>query len=258
VAPAPKRVFLSYAWESDEHRLWVKQLAVRLRHDGVDARLDDWDLPKNGNIPEFMNREVREADWVLVVCSPGYQQRVRDTEDGKRVSGDGWEIRLLSSNIFVNNSNKILAVLARGRWQDAAPDSLLGQLYFDLSRPDVFEKNYGELLTAITGTAEKAPPLGTPQASTSEETVGPLRGPATAPRSVMAKSRARWLTFISLMLIVDLAVAAFLRSALPQFAITYSYPQVCFWSLPVAITTAVLVDWVAGRMRARTRNEARV
>jgi hypothetical protein len=256
VAATPKRVFLSYAWESDEYKLWVKQLAVRLRADGVNARLDEWDLPKNGNIPEFMNREVREADWVLVVCSPGYQQRVRDTEDGKRVSGDGWEIRLLSSNIFVTNTNKILAVLARGRWQDAAPDSLRGQLYFDLSEPQTFEKNYRALLTAITGTAEKAPPVGSPPASETEETVEPLRGPATTPRSVLAKPQARWLTFIGLTVTVDAAVATLLRSALPQLAITYSYLQVCLWSIPVAMATAVVVDWLVRRVR--TRQQARV
>jgi hypothetical protein len=26
-APEPKRVFLSYAWEDDDYRLWVKRLA---------------------------------------------------------------------------------------------------------------------------------------------------------------------------------------------------------------------------------------
>ena len=66
-------------------------VATRLREDGVEARLDDWHLPNNGNIAEFMNREVREADWVLVLCSPGYQHKVRATEDGERVSGVGWE-----------------------------------------------------------------------------------------------------------------------------------------------------------------------
>lgn len=70
VPARPKRVFLSYAWESDEFRLWAKRLAIRLREDGVNARLDEWHLPNNGNIAEFMNREVREADWVSPSSAP--------------------------------------------------------------------------------------------------------------------------------------------------------------------------------------------
>jgi menaquinone-dependent protoporphyrinogen IX oxidase len=34
------RVFISYAWEDDQYRTLVKRLAVRLRDDGIDARLD--------------------------------------------------------------------------------------------------------------------------------------------------------------------------------------------------------------------------
>ena len=129
VSLSRKRVFLSYAWEDDDYRLWVKQLASRFREDGVDARLDEWHLSRNGNIAEFMNREVREAHWVLVLCSPGYQEKVRATEDGVIVAGVGWESRLLTSQLFVTAHNKVLAALARGDWQQAAPDALLGQLY---------------------------------------------------------------------------------------------------------------------------------
>ena len=38
------KVFISYAWESEEHREWVKALADRLLSDGIDAVLDQYDL----------------------------------------------------------------------------------------------------------------------------------------------------------------------------------------------------------------------
>ena len=66
----PVRVFISYAWEDDDYREWVAQLAAQLRKDGVEARLDRWHLQRGQTIPEFMNSEVREADKVLVLCSP--------------------------------------------------------------------------------------------------------------------------------------------------------------------------------------------
>jgi menaquinone-dependent protoporphyrinogen IX oxidase len=68
------RVFISYAWENDEYRTLVKRLAARLREDGIDVRLDAWHL-EGLSIPEFMSREVRHADKILVVCSPQYRQK---------------------------------------------------------------------------------------------------------------------------------------------------------------------------------------
>ena len=40
----PPTCFLSYSWDSDEHREWVRALATRLREDGVEALLDQFQL----------------------------------------------------------------------------------------------------------------------------------------------------------------------------------------------------------------------
>jgi hypothetical protein len=40
---APPTAFISYSWDDEEHKAWVKQLAARLRGDGVDVALDQWD-----------------------------------------------------------------------------------------------------------------------------------------------------------------------------------------------------------------------
>ena len=85
----PLRVFLSYAWESDDYRNQVKALATRLREDGIDARLDAWHA-EGLTIPEFMSREARHADRVLILCSPTYKAKVHAMEDGDKVTGVGW------------------------------------------------------------------------------------------------------------------------------------------------------------------------
>ncbi|HEV3456683.1 MAG TPA: toll/interleukin-1 receptor domain-containing protein, partial [Thermoanaerobaculia bacterium] len=175
----PKRLFISYAWESEEYRLWVKQLAVRLRDDGVESRLDDWHLRETDILAEFMSREIRDADWVLVLCSPAYQLKVQ-AADGDRISGVRWEARLLTGRLLMGHESKILAALGQGTWKEAAPDFLLGQVYCDLSDPATFEAHYRTLLQQITGTAEKAPPVGTLPAHLAPELVKPLHGPAPA------------------------------------------------------------------------------
>jgi formylglycine-generating enzyme required for sulfatase activity len=172
----PKRVLISYAWDDDKFRQWVRELAARLRADGVDVRLDAWNLEERDHIPEFMNREIRLASRVLVLCSPAYQAKVRATEDGARVTGVGWESRLLSGGELAANESKIIVALARGPWRDAAPDFLLGKRYWDLSDPSTFETHYRELLREITETTEKAPPLGSLPDNLAPPPTVPLRG----------------------------------------------------------------------------------
>lgn len=157
-----KRVFISYAWEDDAYREWVRALAGRLIKDGIDVRLDRWHLRGTDHIPDFMTRELRQADRVLVICSPKYRRNVHATEEGQPISGVGWEARLLTSRLFLGaeNENKILVALGRGVWKESAPDIILGQRYIDLSDPARFESAFRELVQEITGTSEQAPPLG--------------------------------------------------------------------------------------------------
>src|ERR1700730_5526611 len=77
-----KRVFISYAWENDAYRERVKCLAARLREDGVNARLDAWHLDGQ-TIPEFMASEVRNAEDILILCSPQYRAKVHEMEGGR-------------------------------------------------------------------------------------------------------------------------------------------------------------------------------
>lgn len=248
----PKRVFLSYAWESDKYRTWVKQLATRLRADGIDARLDAWHLPENGNIPEFMNSEIREADWVLVICSPAYQARVRQTEDGVRVSGGGWEMRLLNASVLVRNHNKVLAVLANGQWDEAAPDLLLGQRYFDLSKRKTFEAQYKALREAITGTGEKPPPLGELPPDITAVRVRPAAGPIGLDWGyAMRRLRDDAPTIVAMTVVIDAVLVTFVRESLPFTPL--SVLQICVLVSPVALVIGVLLARAGNSWLARRR-----
>ena len=178
--PGP-RVFISYAWEDEEYKLQVKQFATRLRSNGIDARLDAWDA-KSISIPEFMNRELRLAQRVLVLCSPEYRRKVHAMEEGHRVSGSGWEHLLLTGSLFSGELERdcVSLVLFRGSWAEAAPSFLGPHPYLDLSSPDTFEENYRRLLQQLTGRAESAPPLGLLPKGIDPEPVQPMRGPPPA------------------------------------------------------------------------------
>ena len=106
-------------------------------------------------MPEFMEREIRENDYVLIICTPNYRRKSET-----RTGGLGYEGHIMTAEIYAkNNHRKFIPILARGTWKDAAPSWLKGKYYIDLSSRDRFEENYQDLITTLRGERPSAPPL---------------------------------------------------------------------------------------------------
>ena len=69
------KVFISYSWEDDEHKNWVRSLTDKLLENGIDATLDQYDLSLGDRLPQFMEQSVTNADYVLIICTPTYKKR---------------------------------------------------------------------------------------------------------------------------------------------------------------------------------------
>src|SRR5690242_12248374 len=92
--PGPS-VFVSYVWESAELRSWVKSLATDLRADGVNIILDVWENAPGDQLPVFMEKAIRESDFVLIICTPAYKAR-----SNARTGGVGYEGDILSAHVY--------------------------------------------------------------------------------------------------------------------------------------------------------------
>jgi len=78
---APPKIFISYSHDSLAHEAKVLALANRLRGDGIDAVLDQYEtFPPVGWI-QWMKRQVRDAQFVLVVCTETYRRRADGDEE---------------------------------------------------------------------------------------------------------------------------------------------------------------------------------
>ena len=75
----PPRVFISYDSEAAGLKEAVHGLACRLREEGVDARADVFDLHPAEGWEHWREREITEADFVLVVCTQRYRQCFEDS-----------------------------------------------------------------------------------------------------------------------------------------------------------------------------------
>ena len=151
---APK-AFMSYSWDDDQHKEWVAKLATNLRGNGIETMLDQWHAIPGDQLPEFMERQIRENDYVLIICTPNYRLK----SDGRK-GGVGYEGDIMTAEVHNQRSHrKFIPVLARGTWEDAAPSWLRGKYCIDLSSPDRYEKNYSDLLATLLGKRQIVPPL---------------------------------------------------------------------------------------------------
>jgi hypothetical protein len=152
---APK-AFISYSWDDLSHRTWVRDVAARLRADGVETILDRWHAVPGDQLPAFMERAIRESDFVLIVCTPKYKLK----SDG-RVGGAGYEGDIIQSEVFVHrNHHKFIPILRAGKWNEAAPSALQGKYKIDLRDGIHFESNYEDLLRTLHREREQPPVVG--------------------------------------------------------------------------------------------------
>ena len=159
----PPTAFISYSWDDEPHKEWVRNLGQRLRSDGVDIALDQWELQPGDRLPAFMETAVREHDYVLIVCTPHYKERSDARKGGVGYEGDIMTGELLSQR----SERKFIPVLRCGESVDALPSWLAGKYCVDLREGADAERSYLDLLTTLLGQREAPPPLGSPSSARS-------------------------------------------------------------------------------------------
>ncbi len=150
------KVFISYSHDSPEHRQRVLALAGRLRDEGVDVELDQYETAPAEGWARWMERRIKVADFVLVVCTAVYRQRFAGEKNAgeenageENASGLGvkWEGAILTQTLYqqaAQNRRFVPVVFALG---DAAhvPLPLAGATHYDLSRKAGYDRLYRRL-----------------------------------------------------------------------------------------------------------------
>ncbi len=161
--------FISYSWDSEDHKAWVRALATRLRQDGISTILDQWATVPGDQLPAFMERALRENDYVLVICTPRYKQRSE-----ARAGGVGYEGDIMTAELLARgNQRKFIPVLASGPADHVMPSWLRGKYHVDLSGQPYDEAQYHDLLTTTHGLRPTPPPIGRPFSTVTSPPQGP-------------------------------------------------------------------------------------
>ena len=156
MAEHPK-VFISYSHDSPEHKRWVSELGAKLRHNGVDAILDQWDLGPGDDITQFMERGIMDSDRVLVVCTDQYVRKANAAEGGV-----GYERMIVTAQLVQDlGTDKFIPVIRQALGQEKTPTFLGARVYIDFRNDSQFELEFNKLIHELHRVPViQKPPLG--------------------------------------------------------------------------------------------------
>jgi SEFIR domain-containing protein len=165
MADAP-RVFLSYSHDSDEHADRVLALADALCDLGIDVILDRYVHPAPAEgWPRWMDRNIDEAQFVLMVCTATYRRRVLGQEEPGKGIGVRWIGSLIYNRIYHDkpSGSRFIPILLLPDSEPAhIPNSVQGHAYYRLATFDLTDPGYEALYRYLTGQpATLKPELGT-------------------------------------------------------------------------------------------------
>lgn len=143
--PEPK-CFISYSWDSDNHKKWVRNLATHLSENGVLVYLDQWDVRPGLDLPQYMETAVRNSDHVLLICTPAFGAKANT---GK--GGVGYEKSVVTGEIFTQtaHSTKFVPVLRAGQQNESLPSYLKSKVFVDFRSNERAGDSLEELLRHI-------------------------------------------------------------------------------------------------------------
>ena len=96
----PPKVFISYSHDSPEHAQRVLVLSDRLRQDGIDSHIDQYEVSSSEGWPRWMLKRVKWANFVLVVCTATYNQRFTGEAPVGQGKGVKWEGAILTQELY--------------------------------------------------------------------------------------------------------------------------------------------------------------
>src|SRR6266568_6694830 len=98
--PDALKVFISYSHDSDEHKDRVLELSDRLRGDGVDCRIDQYEQSPAEGWPQWCDRQIEKSIFVLVACTKIYLHRFNGEEEPGRGLGGTWEGHIITQELY--------------------------------------------------------------------------------------------------------------------------------------------------------------
>ena len=153
------KIFISYSWDSENHKQWVKKLADDLdSYHEFHVKFDVYDLDNFADKNHFMEEGVFDSDFILVIATESYA-----TKANERLGGVGIETSLASARHweeFVESRKSKVLVVKKDK-QQCIPNYLKSKIYLDFSEDKDYYVSLKCLIEKITGDSQSLRPVKT-------------------------------------------------------------------------------------------------
>src|SRR5450631_4157724 len=97
-----RTAFISYAHDTEAHKARVRTFADQLRHDGVDAMIDQYEPHPPEGWPKWMEKQMAR-NYLLIVLSPRFVDGFEQAETS--LGGARYESAILSARLMREGVN---------------------------------------------------------------------------------------------------------------------------------------------------------
>lgn len=142
-----RKVFISYAHETDSHNERVFQLSERLRSEGIDCSVDQYEISPSGGWPRWSRNQIKQADFVLVVCTETYEKRYEGSESRGTGAGAKWEGEIITQQLYDSegSNTKFIPIVFDPDDVKHIPTEIRGGTYYILNSETEYEDLYRHL-----------------------------------------------------------------------------------------------------------------
>lgn len=158
VTMKPPTVFLQYAHVDATYKELALALANRLRADGVESVIDQYEISPPEGWAVWMTKKLRDADFVLVLCSEDNLKRFDKEQPPPKGTGATWEGHFIQTYLLNSGviNNKFVPVLLRKEDLPFIPAILQTYTHYAVFEPE----QYDRLFRFLTKQPEiNAPPV---------------------------------------------------------------------------------------------------
>lgn len=164
-------VFISYSWDDESHRTWVKKFANELVENGIYVFYDGY-APDGTNLVQFMIDGIKRANKVLIVGTPIYKEKLERNNGGTK-----FEDQIINAAIYHDaGTTKFIPLLRRGAGFDDSFSELIEiRKGYDFRLDENFKVEFTRLVKTLWGEPEsKMPLLGAKPSFFEESCVEPI------------------------------------------------------------------------------------
>jgi hypothetical protein len=141
------KVFISYCQESVDFSDKVLHFSNKLRSEGIDTILDQYEESPKEGWPRWMENSINGSDYILLICTQEYLNRLMGRTEKGIGKGVKWESNIIYQHLYNDDTlnERFIPVVLQSVDVNHIPMPLQGATYYDVSKKERYERLYWRL-----------------------------------------------------------------------------------------------------------------